>query len=423
MNAPIFHGGGNCRPPWPSGAAAPGWVPPPVWDDILYVGGENNHVAAANAIVINMPVGVVAGDTLIAFISWNTTGIWFVSAPAGWVRSTSSAGANNDGGPCASECWIKIAGAAEPANYSFGINNPAAISGAIVAYRNCMPLKPVLSSSAFTNSNFEVDIYIPLCNCIYSRSMLVIAGMHSSADITAVPALFTSRQNVSGFGIVPMRVADYLNPNAGTIFPGQMLTGGAGGWNQSYTIVLMRKYAYLTDEPRMFFIPASLFVSETAGMVSAKRTVSGRSVYTIAFRRNAGDVATGHIPLPIQWDNQAIGYRLVWYHETNMMSVVRWQIGSCVAGSFELWDTAIVPSQIYSGFGPNGAANILRMTPERWLNPFFPTTVFDPAGQRHLFVKVFRQGDNPEQDAYLVGVNIMFGCAKNIDLTPNPFNV
>ena len=103
--------------------------------------------ASLNALTINRPAGVVAGDLLLARISNRNNATAVVTPPAGWslLRSDQSASQLKS--------WVlyRVAGAAEPASYTFPISLTSNMAGSIVAFANVDPVNPIDTHSGQKN--------------------------------------------------------------------------------------------------------------------------------------------------------------------------------------------------------------------------------------------------------------------------------
>jgi hypothetical protein len=106
-------------------------------------------VGAGGSLVINKPAGVLAGDVLIAVVTtWQTIS----GAPAGWTLLGSGTGV-----------WFlhKIAGAAEPASYSFSLagayGTPLVASGIIAAFSGADSIPPLYGFAGHPNPGSGVN--------------------------------------------------------------------------------------------------------------------------------------------------------------------------------------------------------------------------------------------------------------------------
>lgn len=115
----------------------------PSFRSISYM--ETATAAATVVATISKPAGVVAGDVLVTFVSMGVNGGLI---PTGWVTpdgfvflgaNFSTSGSGSTASTLATGCWIKLAGASEPATYSTTINLPTGtklISAQMVAIQN-----------------------------------------------------------------------------------------------------------------------------------------------------------------------------------------------------------------------------------------------------------------------------------------------
>jgi hypothetical protein len=110
---------------------------------------SNQNGAGSTSLTINKPAGVVAGDVMVAAVGANgNTGI---TAPAGW----SSTGLYN-ATAWSNTGWIrvafKVAGASEPASYSWGLGTTRPAEGTIVDYIGVDNAAPIQTSAVGTGT-------------------------------------------------------------------------------------------------------------------------------------------------------------------------------------------------------------------------------------------------------------------------------
>src|SRR3954451_12371689 len=91
----------------------------------------NQNGAGSTSLTINKPAGVVAGDVMIAAVGAN--GNTSITAPAGWSSTGlyNAAAWTNTGGI---QVPFKVAGASEPASYSWALGTTRPAAGTIVDY-------------------------------------------------------------------------------------------------------------------------------------------------------------------------------------------------------------------------------------------------------------------------------------------------
>jgi hypothetical protein len=110
---------------------------------------SNQNGAGATSLTINKPAGVVAGDVMVAAVGAN--GNTSITAPAGW----SSTGLSN-ATAWSNTGWIqvafKVAGASEPASYSWPLGTTRVGAGTIVDYIGVDNAAPIQTSAVGTGT-------------------------------------------------------------------------------------------------------------------------------------------------------------------------------------------------------------------------------------------------------------------------------
>lgn len=167
---------------------------------------------AAGSLTINVPAGTVAGDVMIATVAsrpantvlTNNNAVT-ICPPAGWtlVRDTiNNAGGSTGGTGIRLQTWQRVAGAAEPANYSWfaQANNPSLplgttdinITGGIVSYSGVDNAAPVNveggNVTANSNSHTANGITTTVAN-----TMLVASHAFLSSDTWTAPGGMSER--------------------------------------------------------------------------------------------------------------------------------------------------------------------------------------------------------------------------------------
>jgi hypothetical protein len=145
------------------------------------------NTTATGALTIARPTGTVPGDVLVACLALNTRRVVPGGTPADWV-------------PIASETSIpnphvfgyyKVAGASEPADYTWALSSPAQNSGGIARYSGVNTTKPIDAVVTSASKVAAVAGTIPGVVTTTSRTMLVgcMAANSSTAAVTfASPA-------------------------------------------------------------------------------------------------------------------------------------------------------------------------------------------------------------------------------------------
>ena len=94
----------------------------------------------ANSLVLPVPAGVATNDVLIAFVDVNTAPA--ITPPAGWtlIRSDTALGSGN---AIIQSAYYHVAGASEPASYTWTLASSHAASGGMLAYSGVSTSNPI----------------------------------------------------------------------------------------------------------------------------------------------------------------------------------------------------------------------------------------------------------------------------------------
>jgi len=100
---------------------------------IAFVEGYSVYSAGASSVTLTKPVGLAAGDVLIAICHWN--GNRTISDNNGAYAFTAAYGGGVNGTGATYRIFYRVAGASEPASYNFTSSASDRVSGVILAYR------------------------------------------------------------------------------------------------------------------------------------------------------------------------------------------------------------------------------------------------------------------------------------------------
>jgi len=148
------------------------------------ISSTNNDAGAsgANSLSINKPGSVVDGHILVAQLALkgSSATVGSITPPAGWtlVDASSSSGAD----PVTQAVYWKLAGAAEPASYTWAWSNSVRAEGGITAFGNVDVLNPVDSWGARVNNN-TATITLPTIT-FNSTNVMLVAALTSSQTTT-----------------------------------------------------------------------------------------------------------------------------------------------------------------------------------------------------------------------------------------------
>jgi hypothetical protein len=96
---------------------------------------------SGTSVTLNRPTGVMAGDLMLAFITW-TGDPGTVTPPSGWTLAVSKTAST----PSIAAYWA-IAGANEPTTYAFGWSTAASGGGGTAAYSGAKNSTPIAASA------------------------------------------------------------------------------------------------------------------------------------------------------------------------------------------------------------------------------------------------------------------------------------
>jgi hypothetical protein len=156
---------------------------PPSGGGIAFRAASSAGNASTTSLTIPAPAGVQPGDVELAVV--DDRGSQALGVPSGWtlVRSDQS------GYTIKQDVYVHVAGASEPASYTWSYGTAAGASGGIVAYSGVDTASPINASSGTTGSGTTVTA--PSVTTTVASTMLV--GFFG----TAVPATFTAPAGMS----------------------------------------------------------------------------------------------------------------------------------------------------------------------------------------------------------------------------------
>lgn len=163
---------------------------------VNYDAGATHMLAlrpANTVLTIPLPVGTVANDVMIASIGVTPSSVT-VTPPAGWVlanRRDNNAGATNS-----LLVYSRVAGAAEPAAYSWSVSGNFMASGGIQSFSGADTTTPIdVQASQTTNSS--LNHATPSVTTTVANTMLVTSHTFNSAATWTPPAGMTEGFDVT----------------------------------------------------------------------------------------------------------------------------------------------------------------------------------------------------------------------------------
>ena len=171
----------------------------------------NNDAGASGAtsLLINNPGSVLAGHVLVAQLAFKggSATVGSITPPTGWtlVDASSSSGADR----VTQAVYWKLAGAAEPASYTWSWSNSVRAEGGIAAFGNVDVLNPVDSWGVRANNN-TATITLPTITFNSTNVMLVAALTSSQTTTHTTPTGGMNEQYDSSTGAGPNGVTASL---------------------------------------------------------------------------------------------------------------------------------------------------------------------------------------------------------------------
>lgn len=166
----------------------------------------------AKTLVLPKPAGVVSGDVLLAAVA--ARGKASITAPGGWslVRMETS------GSVLRQAIYVHLAGASEPASYTFNFQSPQSAVGGILAYAGVDPSSPIDVAGGQVNAS-STSITAPTVTTTGANRMLVsfsaIASLPSLAPPTGMAERYEETVPATNTNKVTADASDQLIETAG----------------------------------------------------------------------------------------------------------------------------------------------------------------------------------------------------------------
>ncbi|HEX5532272.1 MAG TPA: Ig-like domain-containing protein [Actinomycetales bacterium] len=201
---------------------------------VVFVGGSSGSAAARAALVLERPVGVVAGDVLVASVlvrGWSGD----YAAPSGWQRVLDDQKSTT----LHLSTYVKVAGSSEPATYSWGLSSGYDSSGVLVASSGVDPVAPV-AAAAGAKGGGSTSVVAPSVTSVRDGSVVVGAFGIAVATTLTPPSDMTGRGSASwsiGSQTNSLALADKVMASAGA--SGSMTAvAGAAADSVGHSVVL-----------------------------------------------------------------------------------------------------------------------------------------------------------------------------------------
>ncbi|MCB0052534.1 MAG: hypothetical protein KDE24_23655, partial [Caldilinea sp.] len=143
-------------------------------------GGSSTSVAPA------VPAGTTTGHVMIAGVSYSGTPN--LTAPSGWTRFV---GPVTSGGVTV-EAWRRVAGAGEPATYTWSLDTTDSLEVGVMTFENVNTSSPIDASGSQSNAS-STSMVAPTIDPVSPASMLVFIGAPAGNIRATAPSGMTER--------------------------------------------------------------------------------------------------------------------------------------------------------------------------------------------------------------------------------------
>jgi chitodextrinase len=224
-----FDGSGNR-----SGRAGPRSVMTPAEADGVVLRGRSFGAnATATSLSVTRPVGVVAGDVLVASVDVDRKPT--VTPPSGWTQVRR----DDNNSLLRKVTYVRVAGADEPESYTWALSSSRAASGTVVAYRGVDVANPLEAVVGQINAA-STSVTAPSVTTISPGARVVSFFGHGIATDMAAPPEMAELGGVSstaGALTVTTFAADLVASAPGAV-GSQRATAGVEAISVGHTVVL-----------------------------------------------------------------------------------------------------------------------------------------------------------------------------------------
>ncbi len=228
--------------PTPTAIATPTTTATPSAAGITFVGtgALTDSASAMTAITLGLPSGFHAGDILVAqVIVYDGTASDVPSTPSGWTSIRHDSASN--GNKVTSWLYYKLAGASEPASYTWNISSNWA-AGVMGAWRGAATSPLDASSGTKSAGSGAVSVAAPSLTPHGNNELQLYfyAAQSSSAPIitlsNALTQRFDTKSSKEGFTLAD---ADLAAPSAGTASPTYSASASISGSAMTAQAILL----------------------------------------------------------------------------------------------------------------------------------------------------------------------------------------
>lgn len=208
----------------------------------IVIESTSSGSSATTSLTLTKPTGTVENDLLVAFIQLSRDSP-VDTPPAGWTK--------REGGGSYStyHSWYKVAGASEPANYTWSETGENAWYGIIFRVSGVDPVNPLNTSSYGEDTDYDTSFTVTGVTTSVDACLVFAAAWKSGRYMTAVSGGWTS---------------DYLTPGTpglGVAHKTQATAGATGnavftansGDRSAYVMFAFQPATGVTVKPMNYF--------------------------------------------------------------------------------------------------------------------------------------------------------------------------
>ena len=183
---------------------------------------SNGAASGVNTLTVAKPSGTSGGDVLVASVAVQPYTA-SITPPAGWtlIRQTNQTTGNTN----AQALYYKIAGASEPASYSWTFSSSTGSAGGIMSFYNVNTTNPISTSNG-TSTSSSLNHTAPTTYVSVSNTMIVTAHSFASSANWSSPVGMTEAVD---------RASNSVPSSGGISLQMNFANQSAAGWTGSKT--------------------------------------------------------------------------------------------------------------------------------------------------------------------------------------------
>jgi outer membrane biosynthesis protein TonB len=253
-------------------------TPVPGGGIVLRTASASNNGTGGATLTLTVPTGTSSGDVMVAHVIVQTAGN-VITAPAGWnlvLRQDSSSSIST-------ATYVKVAGASEPASYSWTFGTAGQASGGIASYIGVNTSSPIDASHAQYNASSS-NVDNSGVTTTSANDMLVYAVGVVTVGAVNAPSGFTEEWRSSNAATT----SELLQEPFASVGATGTIHGTLNTANSNITLLLALKPAGTTSSP-----PSG--ISLRAATANTNGSGGATLTLTVPTGTSSGDVMVAHV--------------------------------------------------------------------------------------------------------------------------------